>query len=234
MAKTREFQALLQACSHEGCIICRLAHQSVQRYLDNWKYELFTDVELRMELRRTQGFCHTHTWQLADIGATIQLAQAYREVLSDELERLQQGGAQPTTPPAGGLLQRLFEGRHGDGEGAFCPACRQKAQAEERYAQGLRQALLDQEFYGRFTTTTGLCLNHFRLLSAIKTPDAATDGEWPTLLRKAQIACLQRMDEQLGELIRKHDYRFKDEQRGEEMISWKRAAGMVAGEEKRG
>lgn len=79
MAKTREFQALLYACSQEGCIICRLVQESTHRYLDNWKYELFTEVELRMELRRTQGFCHTHTWQLANMGATLPLAQAYRE-----------------------------------------------------------------------------------------------------------------------------------------------------------
>ena len=42
--------------------------------------------------------------------------------------------------------------------------------------------------------------------------------------------CLQRLEGQLSELIRKHDYRFKDEARGSEMTSWKRAAGIVAGE----
>ena len=48
---------------------------------------------------------------------------------------------------------------------------------------------------------------------------------------QAQLACLRRLDEHLQELIRKHDYRFKDEARGAEMSSWKRAAGIVAGEE---
>ena len=98
--------------------------------------------------------------------------------------------------------------------------------------QGLRQALLDEEFYRNFTTSHGLCLDHFRLTSELKTADATT-SKWLPLLRKAQLACLQRLDEQLGELIRKHDYRFKDEERGEEMLSWKRAAGLIAGEEHR-
>ena len=62
----------------------------------------------------------------------------------------------------------------------------------------------------------------------MNTPDG-----WEPLLRKAQLARLQRLDEQLGELIRKHDYRFKDEARGSEMLSWKRAAGLVAGEDER-
>ncbi len=228
MAKTREFQALLDACSQEGCILCRLTQESNHRYLDNWKYELFTDVTLRMELRRTQGFCHMHTWQLAAIGASLQLAQTYREVLSDAMDQLQRGG---TGAPGGGLLHRLFESKRGDNGDNECPACRQKAKAEERYAQTLQQALTDEEFYRRFTGSQGLCLDHFRLTSELKATDNNT--EWLPLLQKAQLGCLQRLDAQLGELIRKHDYRFKDEERGQEMVSWKRAAGLVAGEEDR-
>ncbi len=230
MAKTREFQALLDACSQEGCIVCRLALESTHRYLDNWKYELFTNVELRMELRRTQGFCNVHTWQLATMGATIQLAQAYREIVSDAIEQIQHGGAGAV---GGGLLQRLFESKRGESGNNECPACQQKVRAEERYVQGLRQALLNEEFYRSFTQSQGLCLDHFRLTSELKTADNSTANEWLSLLRKAQIACLQRLDGQLGELIRKHDYRFKDEERGPEMLSWKRAAGLVAGEEDR-
>ncbi len=231
MAKTREFQALSYACSQEGCIICRLVQESTHRYLDNWKYELFTEVELRMELRRTQGFCHTHTWQLANMGATLPLAQAYREIVSDTIEQLQKDTTS-TTSATGGLLRRLFDNRNGENGNKDCPACIRKAQAEERYVQGLRQALLDEEFYRSFTTSHGLCLDHFRLMCELKTTDA-TISKWLPLLRKAQLACLQRLDKQLGELIRKHDYRFKDEERGEEMLSWKRAAGLIAGEEHR-
>ncbi len=231
MAKTREFQALFYACSQEGCIICRLVQESTYRYLDNWKYELFTDVALRLELRRTQGFCHTHTWQLANLGASLQLAQAYREIISDAIEQLQKDTTS-TTPVAGGLLRRLFDNKHEDSEGKSCPACWQKTQAEERYVQGLRQALLDKEFYLSFTASRGLCLDHFRLTCELKTTDT-TSSEWLPLLRKAQLASLQRLDGQLGELIRKHDYHFKDEERGEEMLSWKRAAALIAGEEHR-
>jgi hypothetical protein len=224
MAKTREYQALLYACSQEGCVLCRLTQESNYRYLDAWKYDLFTDVTLRQELRRTQGFCHTHTWQLANMGASLQLAQAYREIISDSLEQLQQNIS--STPVAsGGLLRRLFDSRR-ENNGNDCPACRQQAQAEERYAQSLRQALLDKDFYASFTTSQGLCLDHFRLTCELKTNETST--EWLPLLRTAQIACLQRLDQQLGELIRKHDYRFKDEERGPEMLSWKRAAGLVA------
>ncbi len=231
MKKTRELQALEDSCRQEGCPLCRVNQETVDRYLDSWKYELFTDVGVRQELRRTQGFCHTHTWQLVRMGATLPLAQAYRDILSDALEHLQQGQSDlPAFTSSGNLLRRLFEPRaEQTNSGAICPACRQRENAEERYIYALRQALLDDVFYRTLADSSGLCLNHFRLANTIKTPDVP--GDWPALLRQAQIATLQRLDAQLGELIRKHDYRFKDEPRGPEMLSWKRAAGLVAGEE---
>ena len=228
MSKTREFQALLYACSQEGCALCHLVQESTYRYLDSWKYETFTDVRVRQELRRTQGFCHTHTWQLARMGATLPLAQAYRDVITDSIEQLQQGGEGGN---GSGLWRRFFESKRGRGADEACPACKQQESAAERYAHSVRQAILDEAFYAQFAASDGLCLDHFRVVCENRGPEVS--GPWLTRLRQAQLACLQRLDEQLGELIRKHDYRFKDEPRGAEMQSWRRAAGLVAGEEER-
>lgn len=225
MQKTSDYQRLLYACTQEGCPLCRVAQESTLRYLDAWKYDLFTDVEVREELRRTQGFCHDHTWQLVRMGASLQLAQAYRDILSDAAEQLQADTGVPT-PQSGGLLRRFFETKR---EPPQCPACRQQEQAEIRLVHTLRMAVFDPAFYQQFAASQGLCLDHFRLACELKMSD--TPGEWLPLLRKAQLACLQRLDAQLGELIRKHDYHFKDEAKGPEMVSWKRAAGLVAGEE---
>jgi Family of unknown function (DUF6062) len=220
MRKTQEFQTLLYACTQDGCALCRLTQESTRRFLESWKYELFTDVGVRQELRQSQGFCHTHTWQLAHMGATLQLAQAYRDIISDAIEQLQNGSGIEGAASAGGLLGRFFETKQ---RRPNCPACRQKRQAELRY--------IHEAFYSQFAASHGLCLDHFRLACEGKSSDVP--GDWLPLLRKAQLACLQRLDEHLGELIRKHDYRFKDEERGIEMQSWKRAAGLVAGEENR-
>ncbi|GCE03987.1 DUF6062 family protein [Dictyobacter aurantiacus] len=227
MVKTREYQALLSACAREGCLLCNLVHESIYRYLDSWKYELFTDVEIRQELRNTQGFCYIHTWQLARMGATLPIAQAYRDILSDTIDQLQQNSS--ATGPSGGLFRRLFENKEDATNKPDCPACKQKAQAEERYIHSLRQALLDDEFLAALSQSTGLCLDHFKLASEMRTKEVP--GNWYQRLRQAQLTCLQRLDAQLGELIRKHDYRFKEEERGSEMLAWKRAAGLVAGED---
>ena len=224
MQKTSDYQRLLYACTQAGCSLCRLAQENTHRYLDAWKYDLFTDVGVREELRRTQGFCHDHTWQLVRMGANLQLAQAYRDILSDAAEQLQAAGTEASQ--SGGLLRRIFETKR---ERPPCPACRQYEQAEIRLVNMLRKALLDPTFYQQFAASQGLCLDHFRLACELKMSD--TPGEWLPLLRQAQLAGLQRLDAQLGELIRKHDYRFKDEAHGPEMVSWKKAAGLVAGEE---
>ncbi len=227
MQHSREYQVLLEACKQTGCVLCRLAHESTYHYLDAWQYELFTDVDLQKELRRSQGFCHTHTWQLAHMGASLQLAQNYRAVLSDTMEQLQ---AAEGKAASGGILRRFFDNGQELGEPqTACPACLQQKQAEVHLVHTLRHALLDPEFYTVFADSSGLCLAHLHLASELKLSD--TPGNWLSQLRKGQMTCLQRLDQQLGELIRKHDYRFKDEERGDEMVSWIRASGLVAGEE---
>jgi Family of unknown function (DUF6062) len=226
MQNSRDYQRLLEACTQEGCPLCRLTQENVQRYLDAWKYELFTDISIREELRRSQGFCHIHTWQLVSMGANLQLAQAYRDILSDTAEQLQGDGSSTASSLHKSWRHRRREPKQ---ERTPCPACLQRDQALERLLPELRQALLDQTFYTRFAASSGLCLEHFR----IACDGRNTTGEWLPLLRAAQLACLQRLDEQLGELIRKHDYHFKDEAHGSEMLSWKRAAGIVAGEDER-
>ena len=234
MKKTREFQTLLYTCTQEGCPLCRAIQESVQRYLDTWKYELFTDTGIRQELRQTKGFCHAHTWQLVRMGATLPIAQAYRDILTDSIEDVQQGAVDISTTSNNGLFNRLFDNRREPNgsewqENTDCPACRQRTKVEERYIEAFRKALTDEEFYTRFEASTGLCMQHFRLVYILKLPNASSQEL--VRLRQAQLTCLQRLDAQLGELIRKHDYRFKDEPRGAEMTSWKRAAGLVAGEE---
>ncbi len=223
MVLKREQQVLFAACEQAGCPFCRLVQESVRRYLESWKYALFTDVGVRTALRQSQGFCHAHTWQLAHMGATLPLAQAYRDIVSDSIEQLQRANS---ATGSGGLWQRLFETKQ---DRPVCPACQRQQQVEANYAHTLRQAILDEAFYTQFAASEGLCLDHFRLTCELKATD--TPGAWFPLLRNAQLVCLQRLDQQLGELIRKHDYRFKDEARGPEMLSWKRAASVVAGEE---
>lgn len=222
MQKSRDHQTLLYALTQQGCPLCRLVQERLHRYLDSWKYELFTDRGVREQLRNSQGFCHEHTWQLARMGASFPLALAYRDVITDTIEQLQ------SESQRGNLhrFRRLFESKPGQND---CPACLQRSKTEENYIHSLRQALLEPEFSQQFAASDGLCLDHFRMVCELRLTDIS--GDWLSILRQVQLTCLRRLDHDLGELIRKHDYRFKDEPRGPEMQSWRRAAGLVAGEE---
>ncbi len=223
MQSSRETQQLLEACQQAGCLLCRLMQGSVQHFLEAWKYDLFTDVGIREELRHSRGFCNTHTWQLARMGATLQLAVAYRDILSDAAEQLQ-------SDSTSSRRHRWFESKQ---ERVPCPACVQQEKALVNLVSSLRQAMLNPTFYTQFLASDGLCLEHFHLACELKLPNSAENaGEWLSQLRQAQLTILQRLDTQLGELIRKHDYRFKDEAHGDEMISWRWAAGIVSGEDK--
>jgi hypothetical protein len=234
MQKTAEYQALLYAFSQEGCPICRLAHERVRRFLETWKYELFTDVSVRQQIQRARGFCHAHTWQLANMGASLQLAQSYRDIISDTIEQLQRGSGPLFAQPGATLLQRIFETKRPSQPPQAqpdCLACQQQEKAELRYIDSFLKALPAEDFHAQFAASHGLCLQHFRQSWSMLPAENSRDSSIQALLCKAQLACLQRLDEQLAELIRKHDYRFKDEEHGPEMLSWKRAAGIVSGEE---
>jgi hypothetical protein len=224
MQHSWDFERLSQACTQEGCVLCRLAEEDTQRYLETWKDEEFTEVDVREELRRSKGFCHTHTRQLVQMGASLSLAVAYRDVITDAIEQLQQAQK--------GQRRHWFEARRElAGVSAPCPACRKKEQSLTRLIVALRAALPDRAFSETFAASSGLCLPHFQLAYELRPLDGI--DIWLPLLRNAQLGCLQRLEGQLAEMIRKHDYRFKDEPRGTEMASWQRAAGIVAGEDER-
>src|SRR2546421_9671330 len=157
MQSSWDYQRLSEACAKAGCILCRLAWEDAQRYLEAWKYEMFTNIDVREELRRSQGFCNDHTWQLVQMGASIQLAQAYRDILSDAKEQLEKEKSI--------RRQRWFEPKRSH---TPCPACRQKTETEARLISTLREALIDPSFYIQCSASSGLCLNHFRLACELK------------------------------------------------------------------
>jgi hypothetical protein len=222
MQNSWDYQRLSEACGKAGCVLCRLSGETTQRYLETWKDEMFTDVSIREALRSSKGFCHTHTWQLVQMGATLPLAQAYRDIITDEIEQLENN--------EGTRMQRRFHFKSGNTLSTLppCPACQQRDHALARYISSLRQALSDTSFYTLFLASNGLCLHHFHLTCILK--PLSSPESWLPPLRKAQLTILQRLDQQLIELIRKHDYRYQHEIRGAEMTSWQTASALVAGE----
>ncbi len=232
--------SLRTAFGREGCPVCTLVLGSVQRYMDTWQYEGFTDVEHRHKLIQSRGFCPLHTWQLVQQHATSQLAIVYREVLTDVLDGLNRamameyrklsptGESESWREPLWKLWKRRWH-RHKAVKPAYeqCPLCRISTNAEERYIAMLLEQLRSEEIRMLLCQSIGLCLLHFT--QARHQAEAAGDPLILRFLMECQRTCVQRVLEEVQESIRKHDYRFADEPRGDEMTAWRRAAKLCAG-----
>lgn len=232
--RSREAEALRAAYEREGCPICLVVLEYVEMAMGSWEFEGFTDVEHRHQLIRARGFCPLHTWQLAQRHNAFPLALVYNEVLTDVLQELDDTGSIPSTG-AGAPKHGLFwnrgwskKGRTDDIRPAFedCPFCQNRANAQERLISTLVQLLQAEEERTLLSQSTGLCLTHFALVRQFAGehfPDII-----PHLLT-CQRTCIKRVQEELQELARKHDYRFSGEPQGDEMLSWRRGAELCAG-----
>src|SRR5204863_567747 len=86
--RSRDTDSLRAACEREGCPVCTVVLEYLERLIDNWEYEGFSDVAHRYELIRSRGFCPLHTWQLAQRSNGFRLGLIYNEILTDVEQQL--------------------------------------------------------------------------------------------------------------------------------------------------
>ncbi len=233
---SRDANDLRAACKREGCPVCIVVLENMDRAMESWQYEGFTDAEHRKEVMRTRGFCPLHTWQLAQRNNAFQLAVIYREVLTDLLETMSDEQKQATHPPRAPeenwilKVKRWFQSGSPGREDiahlfAGCPLCRTCTNAEQRVIGRLVELLPSQEMQSLLRQSTGLCRLHFFQT----TQSLREKASLHTVLVACQRTCLQRTLDEVKELLRKHDYHASAEPRGEEMTAWRRAAQLCAG-----
>ncbi len=105
-----------------------------------------------------------------------------------------------------------------------CPACAMREHYERIYLGTLLEHLGEEAVAQALRAAGGLCLIHLDQAGTV-TRDTA-------LLRRLvelQQVCMQALDHELSEFIRKHDYRFSDEGMRGEGNAWIRAIELVAG-----
>lgn len=214
------YSDLLEACAEPGCPLCCVGLAHVRRYLDNTLYEGVNDPGVRAELREARGYCDTHAWMLREgRGVVLGIAILQHDVLSQVLEATEvaQRGRN-VRKRAQDLLQRLRPA-------ADCPACAYQHKMEDMAIHTFLKYLDDPDLVEALKDTSGLCLAHFS-----RALELVDDSRQLQSLERYQRQALQRLREELAELIRKHDYRFRGEELGKERDSWLRAIGIVSGE----
>jgi hypothetical protein len=203
MARDSTAFELREALVLPGCAICSLTLRSVGRYLEALAYERVNDLGVRANLRAARGFCnlHAHRW-LRDGRGVLGTALIYRDVIRSVLPELE-------TPTAGGSrlikLKRL-RGRPRSARMAECPACAAQREAEDRFLSALAALMRDAEDTRLFEASDGLCFKH--AIDMGRRGDTSGD----TVLRHTRQRA-ERLLEILDEVIRKEDYRFRQEPR---------------------
>ena len=227
---------LFLALRRPGCPICRLTAQAVTRHLETTSYDNATDIETRAVLRATQGWCagHAQQWlgQHDALGTALDLQRYPGQCAADapgdggapglygETGRIADPPARAQRRhPSGSPIAEALEPQGG------CPACAIAREAQRIYVGTFAGALTSGAFLAAYRQhPSGICLPHLRaVLPAI--PDAAL----VETLVEAHAALLERISADLAEVIRKHDYRFRDEPRGAEFDAVAQAVEQAAG-----
>jgi hypothetical protein len=207
LSRHMTYHDLSEALAQAGCAVCRLVAVATDRYLRSLLYESVNDSGLREKLRASRGFCPAHAWQVQRRGDPLSVSILWRDLLTQAAE-------------ADADRQR----QKGNSRTATCPACELAAEAERRYLETLVEHLAAGSLRQEYDTSPGLCLPHLRKALRRGSADART------LLLDSEAAKLSQLNRELAEIIRKNDYRFRDEPWGPERDAWIRATRKLAGE----
>jgi hypothetical protein len=205
-----------------GCAVCRGASRSAWRLVDGVLWEGVTDPLTRTRLRRSRGFCREHSLmaiRVADVeNGQLGMAIVYEDLLAQLETSLRR---EPAKPRWGGAARRSVPAPD-----LPCPACVSARGTEDNYLRLLGRADAGSELGGLARSQAGtLCLRHLRLGLA------TTDPDEQRRLVEIALASIASMREDLGEFIRKRDYRFSHEPlSAEEGDAWRRAVRFLEGE----
>jgi len=196
---------LVDAMKEENCPICLLIQKSECRYMDTLFYELVNDPGVREKLRKSYGFCQEHARLAKRAGKPLGIAIIYEDICST-------------------LRERIEKGEEVSYPGKGCLICRFSDEVEEQYIQVFLKNFLKEDFQGLYKKSFGLCMRHFLVVYS-----RLPRREGKEILKQFQLHTLQEHLFQLGEFIRKHDYRFFHEGFGGESTSWKKVVDKIVG-----
>jgi len=211
-----------------GCPLCVLVERAERKAVDLFLYDQVNDISRRDALRASRGLCLYHTGLLGEGRSALGIAIVSRDILrtmTAELEAAPPGGADTI----GWLRDRLGAGAGGQlaariGPQAGCPMCEERPRVEAPLIAGLLGNFGDESFAAAFDACGGLCRLH--LGATLRAADAAT----VRALAARQAAAWRRLEAELDEFIRKHDYRFTGEGLHDaERDVWRRALRLSSG-----
>lgn len=207
-----------------GCPVCRVVLQRVEQSLESISYELVLDPAFRETVDAAWGFCNVHAQQWLEHAPPLGTAIIYEAALGRIARQLEH--QRPGRSGAGGLRSKLGGSRVSNAlapTGA-CPLCTVQSDHESQLIGQLLDELRSASFRDRYAASDGLCVVHMNAALA-----AEPSTEILEALRARLLASHRLLQDQLREIIRKHDYRYRHETMGDELGAPARAVRQVAG-----
>lgn len=202
-----------QLLSGHTCAICAAQSKAIFDFFASYQYEMTRNAEVTETFLARKGFCHFHTWQLAQIAAPQGISAGYTPLIELILSDLQTALAQPQVNP---------EAFPGD---IHCPACQFLADMETdqvRYLVTLLQAPEKQEQY---TRSGGLCLPHMSLVL-----QNVSDVNLYRTILETQVRRLEELSEDLRSFLLKRSAIQRGLLNTEEQSAWARAMVKMVGD----
>lgn len=219
MAPTQMSFDLLDTFGLPGCAVCSLTLTAVSRYIATVDYELANDPEYRAQILPAWGFCSVHAHQWLREGHILGVALVYGHVFHDVRPMIESSGSRAPW--------RAIRGKRDDQlrPADRCRICVHRDEVERAIVATLGEGLArgDLAFDAAFAASDGLCLSHLRLALAVLSNREADK------MRQATLKHQERLGIHLSEIVRKHDYRFREEPSGEERGAAVRAVEHVVG-----
>lgn len=226
------YQELEEMLAKPGCPLCHVGHKVARSYLENLLWGSVNDPPTRAKLDQTLGFCGQHSRDLLSYaGERLGTAIIQQAMLKEALRRLKRSGQPARQPGLQRQLAALFKPptSSGDSPAALspkgdCPVCTHRWEMERRSLEVLVEHLVD-DLEIPLEEAGGLCWDHLdRALSICR------DQAFPTLAA-LQVRVWEETIADLGEFIRKRDYRFSHEPLSDaETVSMVRTIAILTGE----
>ncbi len=210
-----------------------MLEQGERKALDALLYEQVNDPFTRDRLVESHGFCNWHAWMLPGVhNSASGVALIYRHLLSETLERVTET-LREVRPRS--RWQRVKARLFGTREEPLpllawrkkkrrCYLCTFSRRTERDYLTTILEFLGEADFAEAFGRSAGLCLPHLCLAAAL-----GRDDQNLRHLLAAQEARWRDLTWELGEFVRKFDYRYAEEARGRENSSWHRVLEVLVG-----
>lgn len=141
--------ALQKACEKDGCPLCSIINERIDRYIDGMLFEHISDRTFRAQYKEAGGFCNTHAEALLSYRDGLAVAILGRGTLQDYLEDFKKK-----------KIRKRKE---------RCPACVERERIEKEFLTFIAEAseeAIDEEpsLPSFFTQSDGLCVQHYAQL----------------------------------------------------------------------